>query len=81
MTIIKKTMMHMIKDDNDDSFFSHLVEVLLLFPLQQLHAIKESTNVVAVRHPSEVQILSQHVHDKAETQDAHNLKAQVNEKD
>ena len=77
MTIIKKTMMHIIKDDSDDHVYPHFVEVLLLIPLQQLHAIKESTNVVAVRHPSEVQVLLQHVHEKAKTQDAHNQKAQV----
>ena len=70
-------MMTMIIDDHDYYELSHLVKVLLLLPLQQLHGIEESRQVMTVCHPPEVQLLLQHVHKKAETQDAHNQKAQV----
>ena len=77
MTIIKKAMMHIIKDDSDDHVYPHFVEVLLLLPLQQLHGTKEAIDVVAVCHPPEMQLLLLHVHEKAKTQDAHSQKAQV----
>ena len=53
-------MMNMIDDDHDDLVLPHLVEVLLLLPLQQLHGVQESRQVVAVHHPPEVQLMLQH---------------------
>ena len=70
------TMLTLIKDDKDNNVLPHLIEVLLLLPLQQLHGIEEASDVVAVRNPPEVQLLLQHVHEKAKTQDAHNQIAQ-----
>ena len=71
------TMMNMIKDDKDYNVLPHLIEVLLLLPLQQLHGTKEAIDVMAVCHPPEMQLLLLHVHEKAKTQDAHSQKAQV----